>query len=141
MRQEPYRRQTNGLRSTRRMPDKAWSRRVRVAPPEWIGRITYRLCPGGMQRPRGDTIQCLFRPISRVRAARRTSTRPRPTHNQHARVGAMTIHHLDWMDRHSTGSRQDTHGTLGPYAGRPWVAHPRPQSTTPSATAQHGSGA
>ena len=50
--------------------------------------------------------------------ARRTSARPRPTHKSHARVGAMTIHHPDWMDRHSGGSRQDTHGTLGPVRGQ-----------------------
>ena len=43
------------------MPDKASLRRVRVAPPEWKGRITHRLCQDGMQRRRGDTIQCLFR--------------------------------------------------------------------------------
>ena len=29
----------------------------------------------------------------------------------------MTIHHPDWMDRHFSGSRQDTHGTLGPVSG------------------------
>ena len=39
------------------------------------------------------------------------------THNSHARVGAMTIHHPDWMDRHASGSRQDTHGTQGPVRG------------------------
>ena len=37
--------------------------------------------------------------------------------NSHARVGAMTIHHPDWLDRHPGGSRQDTHGTLGPVRG------------------------
>ena len=56
-------------------------------------------------------------PAKRVHAARRTSTRPLPTHNSHARVGAMTIHHPDWMDRHPGGSRQDTHGSLGPVRG------------------------
>ena len=41
-----------------------------------------------------DTVQCFFRTIKRVHATRRTSTRPRPTHNSHARVGAL-IHRLD----------------------------------------------
>ena len=59
----------------------------------------------------------------RVQAARRTSTRPRATHNSHARVGALTIHHPDWMDRHPSGSGQDTTVHWGPFAGRPWVAH------------------
>ena len=83
-----------------------------------------------MQRRRCDTIKCLFRTIQRVHAARRTSTRPRATHNSHARVGALTIHHPDWMDRHPSGSWQDTHGTLGPFAGRPWVAQHTSQSTS-----------
>ena len=52
-----------------------------------------------------------------MHAARRTSTRPRPTHNSNTRVGAMTIHYSDWMDRHPSGSRQDTHGTQGPVRG------------------------
>ena len=47
----------------------------------------------------------------------RTGTRPRPTHNSHARLGALTIRQPDWTDRHSSGSRQDTHGTLGPVRG------------------------
>ena len=70
-----------------------------------------------MRRRRGDTIQCLFRTIYRVHGARRTSTRPLPTHNSHARVGAVTIHHPDWMDRHPSGSPQDTHGALRPVRG------------------------
>ena len=61
-----------------------------------------------------DTIQCLFQTISCVHAARRTRTRPRPTHNTHARVGAMTFHHPDWLDHHPSGSWQDTHSTLEP---------------------------
>ena len=68
---------------------------ARVATPEWKARITYRLCRGGMQRRRGDTILSLFWSNERVHVARRTSARPRETHNSHARVGALTIHHRD----------------------------------------------
>ena len=118
-----------GRRTRHRQGACGWHRR------EWKGRVPYRLCQDGMQRRRGDTIKCLFRTIQRVHAARRTSTRPRATHNS---VGALTIHHPDWMDRHPSGSRQDTHGTLGPFAGRPWVgvAQHTSQSTSPSAPAQ-----
>ena len=67
-----------------------------------------------------------------MHAAQGTSTRPRPTHNSHARVDAMTIHHPDWMGRHPT------HGTLGPRSrvGRGWLTT-RLQSTTPSVPAPH----
>ena len=58
-----------------------------------------------------------------MRATRHTSTRPRPTHNSHARVGAMTIHHPDWMDGHPSGSRQrHPQFTSAHTLGRPWVA-------------------
>ena len=36
-----------------------------------------------------------------------------------ARVGALMAHHPAWISHHPSGSRQDTHGTLG----RPSVAH------------------
>ena len=29
----------------------------------------------------------------------------------HTQVGALTIHHPDWMDRHPSGSQWDAHGT------------------------------
>ena len=91
--------------------------RIRVAPPERIGRITDRLCRGGMPRRRVTRSNACSGRSKRVHARRRTRTRPRPTHNSHARVGALTVHHPDWMDRHSSGSRQHTHGTLAPVRG------------------------
>ena len=128
--------QTHGSWCRRRMPDMASSRRVRVAPPECVGMITYRLCRSGMQRRRSDTIQCVFRSIKRVHATPHTSTRPRPTHISHVRDGALTIHHLDWMDRHPSGPGRTPRYT-GARAVRPWVDHRTSTSTSQCVHAQH----
>ena len=82
-----------------------------------------------MQRRRGDTIQCLFGSIKRVHVTRNTHGHTTTTNAQHARVGALTIHHADWIDHHPSGSRQDTHGTTEPaqWEGRGWLTA-RPQA-------------
>ena len=51
----------------------------------------------------------------------------------HARVGALTIHHPDWMDRHPSGSRHDTHGTLGPVRGEAVGCSAHLTGTSPTA--------
>ena len=51
------------------------------------------------------------------------------THNSHARVGAMTIHHLTGWIVTSVGPGRTLTVHWGPYAGRPWVAQHTSLST------------
>ena len=87
-----------------------------------------------------DTTRCLFRSITHQPNV--CTQRDAPAHdhderhNSHARVGALTIHHPDWMDRHPSGSRQDTHGTLGAVRGEAAGGSTHFTGTSPSVTAQ-----
>ena len=124
MRHEPYRRQTHGCRSRRRMPDMASTRRARGQHRRYESAGSLLACAGAACSDGGV---CLILSIKRVRVTRNTTHRHTSTH---ARVGALPpMPSCLGIGGHTGGSRQDTHGTPVPaqWEVRGWL-RARPQT-------------